>query len=103
MCVNLAYNTDMTMTAIGRDERLAVRLTAWQKHTIERAASVCGGSVTDFTVRTLVDRAQEVLADQPVFEVNQTAWDEFNRALMASPTGVPGMHDLLTSPTVFDR
>jgi len=82
-----------------RDHRLAVRLTAWQKGTIERAASISGGSVTDFAVHAMIDRAQEVLSDQPVFEVDRKAWEEFNRLLDESPTPVPEMTDLLTRPT----
>jgi len=86
-----------------RDQRLAVRLTAWQKDTIERAALIAGGSVTDFAVHAMIDRAQEVLADQPIFEVDRQAWAEFNRLLDAPATPVPGMTDLLTRPTVFDE
>ena len=102
MCATLAYSWIMTRAAYARDERLAVRLTAWQKRIIERAALVSGGSVTDFTVRAMVDKAQEVLADQPVFEVDQTAWDEFNRILAQPAAPAPGMQDLLGAPTVFD-
>ena len=91
-----------TVTAT-RDQRLAVRLTGWQKETIERAASVVGGSVTDFAVHAMIDRAQAVLATQPVFEVNQADWDKFMRLLEAPATPVPGMVDLLGKPTVFDE
>ena len=84
-----------------RDHRLAVRMTAHQKDTIERAAAVTGGSVTDFAIHAMVDRAQEVLSDRPVFEVDRQAWDEFNRILAQPPVPVPGMVDLLTQPTIF--
>ena len=93
----------MSITTPTRNHRLAVRLTEWQKGTIERAASVAGGSVTDFAVHAMIDRAQEVLADQPVFEVDKQAWDEFIRVLDEPPTPVPEMVDLLARPTVFDE
>jgi len=99
----MAYTISMSITIPIRDQRLAIRLTAWQKSTIERAASIAGGSVTDFAVHAMVDRAQEVLADQPVFEVDRQTWEEFNRLLDAPATPVPGMTDLLARPTVFDE
>ena len=93
----------MSMTTPTRDRRLAVRLTSWQKDTIDRAASVVGGSVTDFAVHAMIDRAQDILADQPVFEVDQETWAEFNRLLDKPPTPIPEMTALLTQPTVFDE
>ena len=59
--------------------------------------------MTDFAVHAMIDRAQEVLADQPVFEVDKQAWDEFIRVLEEPPTPVPEMVDLLSRPTVFDE
>jgi len=86
-----------------RDHRLAVRVTAWQKNVIERAAAVQGGTVTDFVVHAMVDRAEEILADRPAFEVDQDAWDEFNRLLCEPGAQDPRMTDLLARPTVLDK
>jgi len=86
-----------------RDQRLAVRLTAWQKDTIERAAALAGGSVTEFSLRALIDRAEDVLAGQGVFVIDQAAWDEFVALLDQPPAPNAGLIDLLDNPTVFDR
>jgi len=91
----------MTTDVASRDHRLAIRLTAWQKNVIERAAAVQGGTVTDFAVHAMVDRAEAVLADRPAFDVNQEAWDEFNR-LLSDVAPDPRMVDLLTRPSVLD-
>jgi uncharacterized protein (DUF1778 family) len=93
----------MGTAVMTKSQRLAVRLTGWQKTTIERAAAVTGGSITDFAVQALVDRAQEILADRPAFEVGPEAWAEFNRLLDEPATPIPGMVDLLARPTVFDQ
>jgi uncharacterized protein (DUF1778 family) len=86
-----------------KDQRVALRMTSWQKDTIERAAAVCGGSITDFALTALMGRAEEVLSDQPVFMVDQATWDEFNRVLDESPDPVPGMVDLLSRSSAFVR
>lgn len=82
---------------------MALRVTSWQKETLERAAAAAGGSLTDFAVTTLMGRAQDVLSDQPVFEVSQEAWDEFSRLLDEPVASSPGMVDLLSTPTVLDQ
>ncbi len=99
----LAYTVVMKTAHPVRDQRIALRLTAWQKQTIERAAALQGGSVTDFAIQAMIDRAQEMLADQPVFDVPREAWEEFNHVLDAPGPPLPGMVDLITSPTVFDE
>ncbi|MDR1265860.1 MAG: DUF1778 domain-containing protein [Propionibacteriaceae bacterium] len=93
----------MTISPSTRDQRLAIRVTTWQKAVIERAAAVRGGTVTDFAVRALLDRAEDVLADRPLFEVDQASWDEFNRLLDEPPAPDPRLVDLLSRPTVLDR
>ncbi|MDR0960244.1 MAG: DUF1778 domain-containing protein [Propionibacteriaceae bacterium] len=93
----------MSTIATTRDHRLAVRLTAWQKNTIERAATLEGGTITDFVVHATLDHAHDVLAEQPVYYVDQAAWDEFNRILDEPPLPVPAIADLLARPTVFDQ
>jgi uncharacterized protein (DUF1778 family) len=93
----------MTISTSTRDQRLAVRVTTWQKDVIERAAAVRGGTVTDFAVHALLERAEEVLADRPAFAVDQASWDEFNRLLSEPPAPDPRLVDLLSRPTVLDR
>lgn len=92
----------MSTAAMTRDHRIALRVTARQKATIEQAASVAGGSLTDFAVHAMLDRAQEVLADKPFFDVDPATWDEFIRLLDAPVTPVPAMTDLLTRHTILD-
>jgi uncharacterized protein (DUF1778 family) len=92
----------MTTISPARDQRVAIRLTTQQKNLIEKATSITGGSVTDFAIHAMIDKAQDLLSDQPMFLVDQAAWDEFNRLLDAPPKPVPGMVDLLTTATVAD-
>ena len=84
-----------------KDERLALRMTATQKATIERAFDALGRTVTDFSVSALIERAEEILADQRVFFVPVDRWAEIE-ALMNEPvTPSPGLVDLFSKPSVF--
>lgn len=89
------------MTII-KQERLAVRVTAQQKQTIERAAEVMGRNVTEFSVEALTERAEEVLADRAAFGVSQEAWDAFSAQLDAPARPVAELVELLKRPSVFD-
>ena len=83
--------------------RLAVRVTARQKDTIERAAALLGRNVTDFSVQALTERAEEVLTDRRLFSVPEEAWGAFVAQLDAPVQSVPEVVALLRRPTVFDQ
>ncbi len=90
------------MTAM-KEQRLAVRVTARQKQTIERAAAVLGRNVTEFSVQALIERAEEVLTDQRLFAVSQEAWDEFMARLDEPARPLAELVALLQRPSVFDE
>ncbi|GAB3579040.1 hypothetical protein GCM10027406_16310 [Leifsonia lichenia] len=90
------------MTII-KQERLAVRVTAQQKQTIERAAEVMGRNVTEFSVDALTERAEEVLADRSAFGVSPQAWAEFSARLDEPARPVAELVELLKRPSVFDE
>ena len=89
------------MTIATKDERLALRVTAAQKAIIERASSVMGRTVTDFSVSALVERAEDVLADQRVFHVPADRWAEIEALMDAPVVPNPGLVDLFSKPSVF--
>ncbi|MGZ4444764.1 MAG: type II toxin-antitoxin system TacA family antitoxin [Nocardioidaceae bacterium] len=89
--------------AASKDDRLAVRMTARQKQDIERAAVVLGRTVTDFSVQTLTERAEEVLADRRLFDLSQEEWDEFLRQLEQPARPVAELVALLRRRSVFEE
>ena len=95
-----AYSECMSIT---KDERLAVRVTARQKQTIERAAAVLGRNVTEFSIQALTERAEEVLTDRHAFGITQEAWDEFIARLDAPAQPVAELVALMRRPSVFDE
>lgn len=90
------------MTAM-KEQRLAVRVTARQKQTIERAAAVLGRNVTEFSVQALTERAEKVLTDLRLFAVSQEAWDEFMARLDEPARPLAELVALLQRPSVFDE
>lgn len=59
------------MTAIApKDSRLAVRMSAFDKQLIERAAAVKGQNVTEFVVSNALDSAKQVLKEQNIYLVS---------------------------------
>lgn len=85
-----------------KQERLAVRVTAQQKQTIERAAEAMGRNVTEFSVDALTERAEEVLADRAAFGVSAEVWEEFSARLDEPARPVAELVELLKRPSVFD-
>lgn len=68
---------------VKNDARLDVRLNREAKEAIEKAASACGQSVTDFTISTLLRSAQEVLTRQQDIHLSAQDRDRFLAALDA--------------------
>lgn len=92
----------MTSTT-AKGDRLAVRMTARQKLTIERAAEVLGRTVTDFSVQVLTERSEEVLSDRHIFGVDKSQWDEFLRQLERPAQPVEELVALLRRRSAFDE
>ena len=84
-----------------KDNRVALRMTGNQKALIEQAAAAVGATVTEFSVRALVNQAEEVLADRRHFQLSDSQYENFIAALEA-PISIPsGLIDLFDRPSVF--
>jgi uncharacterized protein (DUF1778 family) len=78
-----------------RTEKLDLRLTPKAKEKIAAAAAVSHGSVSDFVLRSALDRAEETLADQRLFLLDAEQWAAFQAALDAPPRVLPKLKRLL--------
>jgi uncharacterized protein (DUF1778 family) len=47
--------------------------------------------------------AADILADRRVFVLNEDAWRVFDQALSRPAADVPGLRELLSTPTVLDQ
>jgi uncharacterized protein (DUF1778 family) len=83
-------------------ERLHLRLDPEQKALLEAASAASGDSVSTFVLAAATEAAASVLADRRVFVLDEDAWHVFDEALSGPPHDVPGLPDLLSTPTILD-
>jgi uncharacterized protein (DUF1778 family) len=83
-------------------ERLHLRLDPEQKALLEAASEATGSTVSTFVLSAATEAAAGVLANRRVFVLDDEAWLVFDEALDRPAATVPGLHDLLASPTVLD-
>ncbi|MDR3359606.1 MAG: DUF1778 domain-containing protein [Bifidobacteriaceae bacterium] len=77
------------MTTTAKNSRLALRVSTAEKQIVQEAARMAGLSLTEFSWRAVKDRADQVLAERPRFDVPGPVWDAFVEALDAPPQPVP--------------
>lgn len=68
-----------------RPGRLGLRTTVAQQHLLRRAAEATHKSLTDFVLDSACAAAEQALADQRYFLLNDAQWEKFEAAL-ARPT-----------------
>ncbi|HZN17179.1 MAG TPA: DUF1778 domain-containing protein [Micromonosporaceae bacterium] len=88
------------MTA--KTERLHLRIDAEQKALLEAASAAAGTSVSNFILAVATEAAADVLADRHAFVLDEEAWQVFDEALTRPVSDIPGLRELLHSPTVLD-
>jgi uncharacterized protein (DUF1778 family) len=84
-------------------ERLHLRVDPEQKALLEAASRVAGNTVSGFVLRAATKAAADVVANRRVFVLDEQAWQVFDQALSRPAVEVPGLRELLSTPTVLDR
>jgi uncharacterized protein (DUF1778 family) len=95
--------TTVSETSRRKQARLAVRLTPDQDALIRDAAAVSGQSLTDFVTAAAVTRAEDTLADRPVFRLDDAAWTEFSAILDRPARRIPELAKLLSERVRWDE
>jgi uncharacterized protein (DUF1778 family) len=86
-----------------RDRRFQLRATAREETLIKVAAERRGVNVTDFILSAAREKAEETLADQTRFVLNDAQWKQFMEALDRPPRGKPRLRKLLAESHVAER
>ncbi|WP_018652694.1 DUF1778 domain-containing protein [Actinobacillus capsulatus] len=73
-----------------------------QRDLIDYAASILGKTRSDFMLETACQAAQNVILDRTVFQLNEQAFEQFNRLLEQSTADNPGLDKLLNTKTVWE-
>ena len=83
-----------------RSKRFNLRATARQEKLIKVAAERQGVNVTDFILESACQRAEEALAAQVHFVLNDKQWRLFMDALDRPPRVIPQIRKLFSEPSV---
>lgn len=89
------------MSSPAKNDRLDLRLTSAQKREIEQAAALTGRSLTDFSVTTLVEKAEDLIRREREVSMSAQAFEVFSALLDRPAASVAGLAELLARPTVF--
>jgi len=86
-----------------RDRRFQLRATAREETLIKVAAERQGVNVTDFIVNAARQKAEETLANQTRFVLQEEQWKQFMEALDRPPQKKPRLRKLFREPHVAER
>ena len=86
-----------------RDRRFQLRATASEETLIKVAADRQGVDVTEFIMRSACEKAEQALADQTRFVLDDKQWKAFMAALDRPPKDKPRLRRLLTEAHVANR
>ena len=86
-----------------KDRRFQLRATAGEEALIKVAAERQGLNVTDFIIRAARERAEESLADQTRFVLNEQQWRLFMEALDRPAKGKARLKKLFSERHVAVR
>ncbi|ABN74623.1 MULTISPECIES: type II toxin-antitoxin system TacA family antitoxin [Actinobacillus] len=73
-----------------------------QRDLIDYAASILGKTRSDFMLETACQAAQNVILDRTVFQLNEQAFEQFNRLLEQPTADNPGLDKLLNTKAVWE-
>lgn len=86
-----------------RDRRFQLRATASEEELIRVAAERQGVNVTEFIMRSARDKAEETLADQTRFVIDNARWKKFLTALDRPAQDKPRLRRLFKEEHVATR
>src|SRR6266852_4082494 len=69
------------MPTATRTEQLSLRVPPATKRILQQGASIAGQTLTDFMVSSSAERARELLEQQRVISMSQSAFDTFAAAM----------------------
>lgn len=90
------------MVATPRSEKLDLRLTPEDKQKLIAAAELDHRSVSEFVLKSALDRADETLPDRRYFGLNAEQWTAFMDALDAPPRDLPRVRELFRQSSIFE-
>ena len=88
-------------TAARRTESINLRISPEHRALVQRAADVCGKSVSAFVVEAAMEEAQSVLLEQRFLSVPADVFDSFNEIVGLETEPHKALVDLFASKPVW--
>ena len=92
----------MASSISSKSVRIDVRASAPVKQLLQEAARACHKNVSEFLLDAGIMAANQALADRLRFELDETQWEIFQKALDRPVSAKPKLKKLLTQPGVLD-
>ena len=85
-----------------RSERIEIRMTPDQKALLRRAAVLSQKNVAEFLLEAGIDAAEDALADQRMFRLDDRQWRAFEDILDRPVTAKPRLARLLAEKSALE-
>lgn len=85
-----------------KSKRINLRATPKQENLIRVAAKRRGLEVSDFIIESACEKAEQTLAGETRFVLDQTQWDLFMKALDEPPRIIPQIKKLFSEPPIAE-
>jgi uncharacterized protein (DUF1778 family) len=92
----------MSSTAAAKSKRINLRASDKQENLLRRGAAERGQTLTDFIVESACREAEETLADQRVFLLDENRWSAFLKALDRPAEVHPRLQRLFEEPSAVE-
>ena len=92
-----------THTNIKKTARIELRTTPQAKKILEEAASISHKGLTEFIIDQGIKKAEQLLADQRIFMLQDEQWLSFQAALDQPAQEKPSLKTLLSEKSVFEK
>jgi uncharacterized protein (DUF1778 family) len=84
-----------------RTEKLDIRVSRSAKARLQAAAAASQRKMSDFVMESALAKADEMLADRRIFQLDAEKWTAFQAALDAPVRPLPRLRALLEKPGFF--
>ena len=93
----------LTSQLDNRESRLNIRASYYQKEIITKAARIKHTTISNFVLERAYQEAQEILANETNFKLDNIRWEKFCNALDSNPRTIKPLQKLLTETGVFNN
>lgn len=92
-----------SMNKTQKDTAITLRISTQQKNILSQAAKMRHTTLTNFVIEEAFHAAQDMIADQVHFNLDDTQWQLFCDALDRPAISIDSIRKLLNEPSILDE